>query len=137
MPCRPEDASPRLLIGSRGESVWHYPGVFQSAEYVPDFAYLINRHLEAMGRRETMTTVPLMFTAGSIGVMNLTELAIECELPTIELKEEVEREPILKQMQGIHELVVTIRGKIDELIEGLDEDTQKKLAEAMAVEEEE
>ncbi len=127
---RARDASPRLLVGSRGDVVWHYPGVFQTSEIVPDFSEQINRHLNAMGRRGEMTTVPLLFTSGSIGMMNLTDLLIECELPTLEMKEGIEQEPVIKQMQGVLELVHSIRDKFDELIDGLDEDMQEKFKEA-------
>jgi len=71
--------------------------------------------------------VPLTFSAQSIGTLTLFDLKIKCELPTLEMKEEVETATIAKELQAILELLAKVKKRVTNLMDGLPPDVLEGL----------
>jgi len=117
------DPSPSLRLGSRADPTWTYTGEFREEQLVPDFTEELNAFLKTYANfQQKYCTVPLRFSSESIGTITLQDLKIECELPTLEMKEELQEVTIESQLLSIFEIMRMLNMKLERLVETLPED---------------
>jgi hypothetical protein len=114
------EPSPTLTIADRGNIKWSYTGQFREEYQIPDFAEDLNTHLVAnRDYRAEMCTVPLAFTSESIGSLELSNLMIKCELPTLEMKEELEGIALKDHIKATLDLLEKLKNKLSQVLDGL------------------
>lgn len=122
--------SPSLsMLPSKGQ-IWGYSGRFRDVTDVPDFSDSLADYIESHKRElkgTDVATVPLTFSALSIGTLTLFNLEIKCELPTLELKEEVETATIAKELRATLELLEQVKNRVEGLMKAIPEDILEKL----------
>ena len=124
------EASPALSLQSASGHIWGYSGEFRDVQVISDFSQSLSDYI-AIHTRETRGTdvirIPLTFSAQSIGTLKLTDLAIKCELPTLDMKEKMETVTIGRQLKSIIELIAKVNVKVKALMEVLPEDVLENL----------
>ncbi len=117
------EPSPTFTIASRRNVNWSYSGQFKEEYTLPDFAEDLNKYIAVNADYTTkMCKVPLVFSSESIGNLKLYDLSIQCEVPTIEMKEEIEGIALKEQVKDMMNLLEKLRNKLDQILEGLPKD---------------
>lgn len=114
------EPSPTFGIAGGRDVKWSYTGQFREEYQMPDFAEELNGYLTANSDyRAEMCKVPLAFTSESIGSISLSDLMIQCELPTLELKEELEGVALREHIKATLDLLEKLRNKLNLVLDGL------------------
>ena len=114
------EPSPSFMVADKQNVKWSYTGQFREEYQIPDFADELNMHLGAnKDYRAKMCKVPLAFTSESIGSLELTNLMVKCELPTIEMKEEIEGIALKDHIKATIDLLEQLRNKLTLVLDGL------------------
>jgi hypothetical protein len=114
------EPSPTFSIERRREVKWSYSGQFREEYQMPDFSEDLNRYLEANADYlAKMCKVPLVFTSESIGSLKLSNLMIQCEVPTIEIKEELEGIALGDHVKEMLDLLEKLKNKLNLILDGL------------------
>jgi hypothetical protein len=114
------EPSPNFAVADRRNIKWSYTGMFKEEFQMPDFAEELNRYLATNKEiGDTMVKVPLAFSSESIGSLNLTDLIVKCELPTLELKEEIEGVPLKEHIKATLDLLEQLKNKLTLVLDGL------------------
>ncbi len=124
------DDSPTMRLLPSSNQIWAYSGKFQEVRTIPDFCQSIIDHITTHSKEfqgKDVARVPLTFSAQSIGTLTLFDLKIKCELPTLEMKEEVETATIAKELQAILELLAKVKKRVTNLMDGLPPDVLEGL----------
>jgi hypothetical protein len=122
------EPSPTFAIAGRRNVKWSYSGQFREEFQLPDFAEDLNRYMVANADLTTkMCSVPLVFSSESIGSLKLSDLSIQCEVPTIEIKEEIEGIPLKEQIKDTMNLLERLKNKLEQILDGLPRDSLNEL----------
>ncbi len=114
------EPSPTFSIEHRREVKWSYSGQFREEYQMPDFAEDLNRYLEANADyMAKMCKVPLVFSSESIGSLRLSNLMVQCEVPTIKIKEELEGIALSDHVKEMLNLLEKLKNKLNLILEGL------------------
>jgi hypothetical protein len=96
------EPSPEFAIEGRKNVKWSYSGQFREEYHLPDFSNDLNRFLASNDDYTIkMCKVPMIFSSESIGTLKLTNLMIQCEVPTLEIKEEIEGIPLGEHVKDL------------------------------------
>jgi hypothetical protein len=127
------EPSPTFAIKGRSNVQWSYSGQFREEYQLPDFAEDLNKYLSAnQDFTAKMCTVPLTFSSESIGNLKLTDLSIQCEVPTLEIKEEIEGIPLGEQIKELLDLLEKFKNKLTQILDGLPKETLNELIDLKA-----
>lgn len=122
------EPSPAFTVAGKRDIKWSYTGQFREEYQIPDFSEELNRFIEANSDlRTTMCKVPLAFSSESIGSLNLSNLLVKCELPTLEMKEELEGVALRDHIKGTLDLLDQLKNKLNLVLEGLPLDALNEL----------
>jgi hypothetical protein len=114
------EPSPTFGISGGRNVKWSYSGQFKEEYQLPDFADELNGYLVANSDyRAQLCKVPLAFTSESIGKIYLSDLDIQCELPTLEMKEELEGIALKEHIKATLDLLEKLRNKLELVLDGL------------------
>jgi len=114
------EPSPTFAVAGRRNIKWSYTGQFKEEYQMPDYAEELNKYLAANADfKEKMCVVPLGFASESIGSLHLSELMVRCEVPTLEIKEEIEGVPLGEQVKELMNMVEKLKNKLAQILDGL------------------
>ncbi|WP_455392322.1 hypothetical protein [[Eubacterium] cellulosolvens] len=114
------EPSPSFSVAEAANIKWSYTGQFREEYELPDFADDLNSHLLAnKDYRAEMCKVPLAFFSESIGTLELSNLLIKCELPTLEMKEELEGVALKEHIKATLDLLEQLKNKLNLVLDGL------------------
>ena len=117
------EPSPSFGIAGKKNVNWSYSGQFKEEYQLPDFAEDLNRYLSINAEFGTkLCSVPLVFSSESIGMLKLFDLSVQCEVPTVEIKEEIEGVPLKEQVKDTLDLLEKLKNKLEQILEGLPTD---------------
>jgi hypothetical protein len=114
------EPSPSFVVADRRNVNWSYTGMFREEYQIPDFAEELNHYISTnRDYRAELCKVPLAFTSESIGNLYLSDLTIKCELPTLEMKEELEGVALKDQIKATLDLLEQLKNKLTQVLDGL------------------
>ena len=114
------EPSPSFAVANTQNIKWSYTGQFKEEFELPDFAEELNTHLLAnKDYRAEMCKVPMAFSSESIGRLELSNLMVKCELPTLEMKEELEGIPLKEHIKATLDLLEQLKNKLNLVLDGL------------------
>lgn len=114
------EPSPTFSVEGRRDVKWSYSGQFREEYQMPDFAEDLNKYITSIEDPTTrICKVPMVFTSESIGSLKLSNLLIQCEVPTIELKEEIEGIALGDHVKEMLDILVKLKNKLDLILDGL------------------
>lgn len=114
------EPSPSFAVADTGNIKWSYTGQFKEEFELPDFSEELNNHLLTnKDYRAEMCKVPMAFSSESIGKLELSNLMIKCELPTLEMKEELEGIALKDHIKATLDLLEKLRNKLTLVLDGL------------------
>ena len=117
------EPSPSFAIAGRRNVNWSYSGQFKEEYTLPNFADDLNRYVASnIDLTTKICKVPLVFSSESIGTLKLYDLSIQCEVPTIEMKEEIEGIALKEQVKEMMNLLEKLRNKLEQILDGLPKD---------------
>ncbi len=114
------EPSPAFTVAGKSSVKWSYTGQFKEEYQIPDFSDDLNRFLATSAEYGAeICKVPLAFASESIGSLFLSNLLIKCELPTLEMKEEIEGIPLKEHIKATLDLLEQLKNKLTQVLDGL------------------
>ncbi len=121
------DTSPNLMLGGSKGLKWSFSGRFDDTFELIDFTNELNNYIAtAADKTKETVEMPLIFTTESIGELILSALEIECEVPNLDLSEDVE-EDISEQLASLLKMLELLEVKVREVLDNMSEEEREQL----------